>query len=79
MDVVRSTGTILVGIRIACEVAVTSKELMMLQRLKLFSISRVFLPISISDRYVKNSREVIYRWKELRIFGVLLAMWGTIG
>lgn len=79
MDVVRSIDIVFVGFGVVSEVAMTTKEIMMLQRLKLFSIGRMFIPVTISLRYVKNSREKVYEWYELRIFGFLIAMWGAIG
>lgn len=57
----------------------TTKELMALQRLRIFTIRMMFIPVSISTRYVRNPEYKEYEWKELRVFGFLIAMWGAIG
>jgi hypothetical protein len=37
------------------------------------------VPISVGQRNVSYNGNVLYKWRELRVFGFMLAMWGTIG
>lgn len=57
----------------------TTKELMSVERLRLFSFTTILIPLSIATRYVSNAHGRVYEWKELRVFGIRIAMWGAIG
>ncbi len=57
----------------------STKLLMLREKLTIFRISNMLIPVSIGTRYVENPHRRVYEWKELRVFGVLIAMWGCIG
>lgn len=57
----------------------TTKQLLFIELLRLYSFRTMLIPISIATRYVSNPHGRVYEWKELRVFGLRLAMWGAIG
>lgn len=79
MDAIGSIGVVRVGSRTVGETAMTTKQLMLLQKLTIFRWQSVLVPISIGKRNVSNNHRPVYEWHELRVFGVLIAMWGAIG
>lgn len=57
----------------------TPSQLMAVRRFNVFSFTCCAIPLSIRTIRITSRGSADFAWQELRIFGVLLAMWGAIG
>jgi hypothetical protein len=57
----------------------TPKKLMTIYKLRIFAPSCMIIPIAVRYMHIHSFGSVDFRWKELRVFGFLVAMWGTMG
>lgn len=57
----------------------TPEKLMVIRRFQLFAPTFVTIPVSMRTIRITSRGSADFAWRELRIFGVLVAMWGAIG